>query len=170
MNFDFTKQEKATFSAAQKDLFSIVQKFIENKNLNKLLYYQTKDALKKEDLTSEQTVSLIHKNIRVVPKLPVEEEENSYIIITFDSFVTNANNPEFRDNVITFDIICHLDNWLMENYQLRPYMIMGEIDKMLNKKKLNGIGTVNFLSANQLLLSSELAGYSLMYTVVNDAE
>ena len=92
----------------------------------------------------------------------------SYIIIGFDGFATNANNPEYRDNIITFDIICHLDSWVMENYQLRPYLIMGEIDGMLNNSKLNGIGTIDFIGANQLLLSSDLAGFSLTYRVIND--
>ena len=56
----------------------------------------------------------------------------------------------------------------MNGYQLRPYKIMGEIDGMLNNQKLNGIGTTEFVSANQLLLNNELAGYTLMYRVVND--
>ena len=45
---------------------------------------------------------------------------------------------------------------------------MGEIDGMLNNSKLNGIGTIDFIGANQLLLSSELAGFSLTYRVIND--
>ena len=45
---------------------------------------------------------------------------------------------------------------------------MGEIDGMLNKSQLNGIGTVEFIGANQLLLSSDLAGFSLTYRVIND--
>ena len=70
--------------------------------------------------------------------------------------------------MITFDIICHTNTWVMEGYQLRPYKIMGEIDGMLNNQKLNGIGVVEFAGATQLLLNSELAGYTLMYRVVND--
>lgn len=160
--------DKSTFQTAQKDLFSIITKFINNEDLKKLLFYSSKDALGKPDLTEEQTFGLIHKNIRVIPQLDVEEEVNSYVIVTFDNFATNANNPEFRDNIITFDIICHMDTWVMENYQLRPYMIMGQIDGMLDRQKLNGIGRVEFISANQLLLSGELAGYTLMYRVIND--
>ena len=39
---------------------------------------------------------------------------------------------------------------------------------MLNNQKLNGIGVVDFSGATQLLLNSDLAGYTLMYRVVND--
>ena len=168
MRIDLCKKDKTTFATAQKDLFKITEKFIENENLKKLLFHQSKDALDQECLTDAETIGLLHKNIRVIPQLPIDEEVMSYVIVTFDNFTTNAKNPEFRDNIITFDVICHLDTWVMNNYQLRPYMIMGEIDGMFNKKKLNGIGTVEFMSANQLLLSGELAGFTLMYRVIND--
>ena len=168
MRTEIMKPTESTFRTAEKDLFKIVDKLMGNKNLQKLLYYPVKDALDQPDLDQAQALGLIHKNIRVVPKLTVEEDVESYVIITFDNFVTNRKNPMFRDNTITFDIICHLDTWTMDNYQLRPYKIMGEIDKMLNKQKLNGIGLVDFVSANQLLLNDELAGYSLMYRVIND--
>ena len=168
MKMDLVQTQETTFLTAQKDLFKIVQKFINNEKLKKLLFYPVKDALDRKDLTSEETLGLLHKNIRVIPKLQVSEDVQSYIIIGFDGFITNAKNPEYRDNIITFDVICHFDSWVMENYQLRPYLIMGEIDGMLNKSKLNGIGTVEFISANQLLLSSDLAGFSLIYRVIND--
>ena len=34
---------------------------------------------------------------------------------------------------------------------------------MLNNKKLTGIGTLEFLGANQIILSDEFAGLTLMY-------
>lgn len=160
--------EKSTFGTAQKDLFEIVKQILANENLKKYLFYQTRDAASKPNLTEEETFELLHKNIKVIPKVEVNEEVMSYVIITFDNFITNGNNPEYRDNTITFDIICHMDTWVMDGYGLRPYLIMGEIDGMLNRKKLNGIGTVDFLGANQLILSSELAGFSLVYRVIND--
>ena len=168
MKIDLVNRQETTFLTAQKDLFKIVQKLIDNEKLKKLLFYPVKDALSRDNLSDEESIGLLHNNIRVIPKLVAEEDVQSYVIIGFDGFIPNKNNPEFRDNVITFDIICHLDTWVMENYQLRPYLIMGEIDGMLNNKKLNGIGTVDFVSANQLLLSNDMAGFSLMYRVIND--
>jgi hypothetical protein len=52
---------------------------------------------------------LFGKNIRIVPKLEVDGAVLNYIIISFDNFVENGSNPEFRDNVIEFDIICAFD-------------------------------------------------------------
>ena len=168
MKFENIMPLESTFRTAEKDLFKVMDKLMSNKNLQKLLYYPVKNAYDQPELTQEQALSLINRNIRVVPKLTIDEEVESYIIVTFDNFITNANNPLFRDNIITFDIICHMDTWVMNDYQLRPYKIMGEIDAMINKQKLNGIGRADFISANQLLLNDELAGYSLMYRVIND--
>lgn len=38
---------------------------------------------------------------------------------------------------------------------------------MLDKQKLTGIGTLNFLGANQLIINDEFAGLSLMYMAVH---
>ena len=53
-----------------------------------------------------------------------------------------------EDNIISFDIICHFDQWQLEDFQLRPYRIAAEIDSMIDKKHLTGIGNLNFLGAN----------------------
>jgi hypothetical protein len=93
----------------------------------------------------------------------------SYVIISFDNF-TPSGNPEFRDNIISFDIICHFDQWQLKDFQLRPYRIAAEIDTMFNDKRLTGIGKLNFLGANQLILNDEFAGISLMYAATHGEE
>ena len=50
---------------------------------------------------------------------------------------------------------------------LRPYRIMHEVNEMLDKTKLNGIGVVNFTGADSINLG-EYYGYRLSYTVIND--
>ena len=89
------------------------------------------------------------------------------MIISFDNFTPNATNPEFRDNIISFDIICHFDQWHLEDFKLRPYMIAAEIDSMLNQQKLSGIGRLDFLGANQLILNDEFSGISLVYSAIH---
>ena len=111
---------------------------------------------------------MLNNNIRVVPKLPFNDSQESVVIVTFDSFMENGNNPEFRDNIIMIDVLCPVSSWIMGDYMLRPYKIMHEIDGMLNRSRLNGIGKVDFVSANSLILSEELAGFTLIYRVIND--
>jgi hypothetical protein len=121
---------------------------MKNKRLLKMLYYPTSDCMSKPDLTEDETYNLFGKNIKLVPKLSIDGEVLNYIIISFDNFTTNVTNPEFRDNIIEFDIICHFDSWQMKDFELRPYKIAGEIDSMFNDKHLTGIGKLEFLGAN----------------------
>jgi hypothetical protein len=90
--------------------------------------------------------------------------------MTMDNFVPNATNPEYRDAVISFDIICHTDCWDIGNYRIRPLKIAGYIDGILNNSRLNGIGTLEFMGCNQLILDENLSGYTVMYRVVNNID
>ena len=108
MKIDGYKPPKSSFLSVEKDLEIIVDKVSKNKRIQRLLYYTTPDALNKPNLTDEQAVELFGKNIKIVPKLYVDGTVLAYVIISMDNFVPAAN-PQFRDNVITFDIICHFD-------------------------------------------------------------
>ena len=156
----------SSFLSVEKDMGIITNMMLKNNRLKKLLYHTTKDCLNRPKLTEDQTVDLIGKNIKMVPKLTVDDSVLNYIVITFDNF-TQTENPEFRDNIIEFDIICHFDQWQLQDFQLRPYMIAAEIDTMFNEKHLTGIGTLNFLGANQIILTDEFAGLCLMYRAVH---
>ena len=86
------------------------------------------------------------------------------------NFTQNGTNPEFRDNIIQFDIICHFDQWQMKDFELRPYKIAAEIDSMFNDKHLTGIGKLEFLGASQMVLTDEFAGLCLMYQAIHGGE
>ena len=161
---------KSSFLSMEKDMSLISDMLMKNDNLKKMLYYTTKDCLNKPKLTEDETLELFGKNIKLVPKLQVDNEVLNYIIISFDNFIPNATNPEFRDNLIEFDIICHFDQWQLKDFQLRPYRIAAEIDSMFNNKHLTGIGELQFLGANQIMLTDEYAGVCLMYSAIHGEE
>jgi hypothetical protein len=143
---------------------------MKNERLKKMLHYTTRDCMNKPNLTEDETLELFGKNIKIVPKLTVDGSVLNYIIISFDNFTGNRTNPEFRDNIIEFDIICHFDQWKMKDFELRPYKIAAEIDSMFNGKHLTGIGKLDFLGANQMILTDEFAGLCLMYQAIHGEE
>lgn len=163
------ESKRSSFLSVEKDINLIMNKMLSDETLKRLLFHTTKKALKDRDLTEEETYELIGKNIKRVPKLEIDGDVLNYVIINFDNF-TPSGNPEFRDNIIEFDIICHFNQWELDDLQLRPYKIAGEIDSMFNSKKLTGIGITNFLGANQIILNNEFAGFCLMYEVVHGGE
>ena len=166
-NYQFPK---SSFLAQEKDLELITNMMLKNDRFKRLLHYTTKDALDKPNLNKAESLSLFGKNIKIVPKLYIDGSVLSYVIISFDNFTPNATNPEFRDNIISFDIICHFEQWQLKDFQLRPYRIAAEIDTMFNGKHLTGIGDLEFLGANQIILNDEFAGLSLMYSAIHGEE
>lgn len=157
----------SSFLSVEKDMELITNQMLKNERLKRLLHYTTKDALDKPNITEDESLELFGKNIKNVPKLYIDNSVLNYIIISFDNFMPNASNPEFRDNIISFDIICHFDQWPLKGFALRPYKIAAEIDSMFNGKHLTGIGELQFMGANQLMLNEELAGISLMYEAIH---
>ena len=160
---------KSSFLSINKDMKLLVDKITANERLCKLLYYTDSEALNKPKLTDEQKISLFNKQIRIVPKLYVDTPVLNYIIISFDNFI-ESENPEFRDNIIEFDIICHFDQWQLKDFDLRPYRIAAELDTMLNKQRLTGIGLIEFYGAKEILLTDEFAGVCLMYKTYHGNE
>ena len=162
-------EPKSSFLSTEKDMNLIVSAMIKNERLKRLLHYTSADALNRKNLTEDETLELFGKNIKIVPKLIVDKSVLNYVIISFDNFAPSGN-PEFRDNIIEFDIICHFDQWNLKDFALRPYKIAAEIDSMFNGKHLTGIGELNFLGANQIILTDEFAGLCLMYEAVHGEE
>ena len=170
MKIESYRQPKSSFLSVEKDLGILTDLFLRNKRLKKMLYYTTRDPLAEANLTDEQTYSMFGNQIKIVPKLQIDKEVLNYIIINFNNFKRNATNPEFRDNTISFHIVCHYDQWQLRDFQLRPYRIAAEIDSMINEQHLTGIGTLHFKGATQIVLNDEFAGISLTYDAIHGEE
>ena len=169
MRIDNVKMPKSSFLSMEKDTSLIINKMLDNPRLKRLLYYTSKDALNRPNLNEDQSLDLINKNIKIVPKLYVDGSVLNYIIINFDKFLP-SENPEFRDNIIEFDIICHFDQWQLQDFALRPYKIAAEIDSMFNNTHLTGIGLLQFVGATQTVLTDEFAGVCLLYEATHGGE
>jgi len=174
----FVGEFRSSFLSCEKDAETIIEKlFIKSRpysdELKRLLLINTKDCL--IDKTNpeylkkikETSIADLRKNqyIKTSPKLSMGENEEvkSYILITFDNFSPNSGNDYYRDCIIEIDIICHTDYWDLEGFAIRPLKIAGYIDGILNKSKLSGIGELDFLSCNEIVLNENLSGYCLMY-------
>lgn len=161
---------KSSFLSAEKDMSIIVNMIMKNDRLKKLLYYTTKDCLERPSLTEDETLALFGKNVKIVPKLEIDGEVLNYIIINFDKFVTNPTNPEFRNNVIEFFVVCHRDQWHLKDFALRPYKMAAEIDIMFNEQRLTGIGKLEFIKASQVIIENEYFGLALTYLATHGEE
>jgi len=177
----FLGEFDSSFLSCEKDTELIVRKLLVDSKpysdeLKRLLLINTKDCL--DDRTNPAYLAKIRSMsvadmidegyIRCKPKLQLEENQEvmSYILISYGNF-SPTSNDHFRDCTIEIDIICHTDVWDLGNFRQRPIKIMGYIDGILNKSRLTGIGTLEFVDADMIVLSEELSGYCLMYRAVH---
>lgn len=178
----FVGEFKSSFLSCEKDAETIINKLLVESRpysdeLKRLLLINTKDCLL--DRTNPAYLEKIKKTsvadlrkegyIKTSPKLKMDEnqEVKSYILITFDHFTPNDGNDYFRDCIIEIDIICHTDYWDLQGFSVRPLKIAGYIDGILNKTKLSGIGKLNFLGCDEIVLNENLSGYCLMYSATH---
>lgn len=162
---------KSSFLGMPKDTALIMEKILSNRNLLKLIYYTGRDWQEKPNLNAEQIKSLFEsKQISNIPKISVDREKYTYLRLTYDSFTPNQTNDFYKDHIVELKIICHFDDWDLDNYELRPYRIAGELDAMLNKQHLTGIGKLTFIGADQDVYDDEYGGVTLRYLAIRGEE
>ena len=169
MRIDGFKQPKSSFLSVEKDSGIIIDSMLKNERLKRLLYYTTEDALTRPNITQKETLSLIGNNIKMIPQLTLDKSVLNYIIVSFKNFGLSSN-PQFRTNVIEFDIVCHFDQWQLNDFALRPYKIAAEIDTMFCNQKLTGIGTLQFLGSKIIGINNEYCGLCIFYEAVHGEE
>lgn len=163
-------EDEHSFQSVKKDLKIITSKLLEDQELLKLLYYPQNDCQRGPDLTPQQKVSMLHKQIRVVPKVYITEDCPNFVLITFNNFTPNEKNPEFRNNLVTFSIYCHPDGWNLGDFTLRPYAIADRIDTLFNNKKLSGIGKFQFMAGGNSILDGDYIGFEIIYAAIHGSE
>lgn len=177
---------KSSFLSCEKDFETILRRlFVEskphNEELIRLLTINMPDCLTnrtsniyKEKINNNSSLAALREAgyIRFSPEMKYSEHEEvkTYIIMSIDNFTPNTENPQFRDCVVHFDIICHTDCWEMDDYCVRPLKVAGYIDGILNNSKLSGIGTFQFMGCSKMLIGPGLAGYAVLYKAIHGGE
>lgn len=110
---------------------------------------------------------VIGNNIRIVPKITGKEEESTVILL-----LKQANRNTKNDDFSSLQLFCYiwtpLTQWniLINNKPaLRPFSIIGEIQKTIYKKAINGIGVVTGGDFNLDTLTSEMSCYCVEFYI-----
>lgn len=123
------------------NLQKIVTRLMANDNLVKLLYHTSKDPLNCPNLSEEEKREhIFEKLIKVVPKLDPKETAHSVACIKVISGNKDSSNTEFKNVRIEIELFVPLTQWFIKDTNLRPFAILGEIQKSLDGKTVNGLG------------------------------
>ena len=143
----------------------IINRLLNNQDLIKLLYYNDKDPLSNPDLTKEQIKNEVYnKLIKVIPRIGPTEYAKSMIAMIISDGMPNENN-EFEDIIIQFEIFVPMTQWIIKDTNLRPFKIMGELQKSLVGKSINGLGKIHGGSFSFNYSTDETSCYKQIFRI-----
>lgn len=142
------------------NLQKIVTRLMANDQLVNLLYYTDKDPLNQPHLTSDQKKKeVFEKLIKIIPRVGPKETAHSIISIRVIGGSKLGSNTEFRNVKIGIEVFVPLTQWIIKDTNLRPFAILGEIEKSLEGKTINGLGKIEGGDFDLNFLTEEIGAY-----------
>lgn len=146
----------------------IIKRLLANQNLLKLLYYTDKDPLSHEDLTEEQIENeVFNKLVKIVPRVGPKETAHSLIAVRIARARGLASNNEFKNVNISVEVFVPMTQWIIKDTNLRPFAIMGEVQKSLNGKKIEGLGKMTGGDFSLNFLTEEISAYEQTFVLTS---
>lgn len=146
----------------------IIKRLLANQNLLKLLYYTDKDPLSHDDLTEEQIENeVFNKLIKIVPRVGPKETAHSLIVVRIARARGLASNNEFKNVSISIEVFVPMTQWIIKDTNLRPFAIMGEVQKSLNGKKIEGLGKMTGGDFSLNFLTEEISAYEQTFILTS---
>ena len=144
------------------NLQKIINRLLANDNLINLLYYTDLDPLNQPQLdTALKNKEVFNKLIKIVPKVGTKDNAQSLLAVYISSGIGLSENSEFRRLVIKIDIYTPLTQWIIKDSNLRPFAIMGEIQRSLNGKTVNGLGKLKCGDFNLVMITEDVSCYTM---------
>lgn len=149
------------------NLQKIVLRLENNQDLLKLLYYTDKDPLSGQNLTNKQIQEeVFEKLIKVVPRVGPKETAKSLISLRIVRGPADVTNDQFRNITLGIEVFVPLTQWFIKSENLRPFCIMGEIQKSLLGKTINGLGKIEGGDFALNFLTEEISCYEMEFRFV----
>lgn len=143
-------------------LTRIAGALVKNQELCKLLYYTDNNPLSHAAVASNL---IFGENIRIIPKAASEDNEKNSIILVLKRGDINKSNDEFMNIRLLVYVYNPFTQWIINDDNLRPFKIIGEIQRTLAKKRVNGLGVIQGGDFDLDLLTSEMSCYVVEFDI-----
>lgn len=151
------------FKEMGENLVELSKRLLANQNLCKMLIYTDKNPLKHEDIID--TKELLHKRIKILPKVDPQENTQSTIVLLLNSGFKNAHNSDFKTLNLLVYVYVPFEEWIINDSQLRPFAIMSEIQESLDNKQIKGLGKLVLEEFSLDLLTDEMGAYRMNFVM-----
>lgn len=145
------------------NLFIIAKRLLENQKLCQLLVNGEREPFARQ---VEDKLSLLNKNIVVVPRIDEKDfTHEGKLALIFPQGDVSSENSEFKDIVFEVLVYTTLDTWIINDENLRPFMVMSEIETSLKDKRINGIGTMKYEGFELTTLTDKISCYRMRFAI-----
>lgn len=151
------------------NLQKIMKRLLANQKLLRYLYYTDKDPLNnsKDDVTSDEAYRDGRTGVvRIVPV--IDEKDNSQSVLTLRILkgVPSEENSEFLEIYFVIEVFVPTEQWIMKGANLRPYAIMGEVQRSLDDKKINGLGEIKGSGFSVNFFTEEISAFLMSFRII----
>lgn len=144
-------------------LQKVMNRLLSNQELLKLLYYTDKNPLNGEAISQETIKEEIYeKLVKIIPRVGPKEDARSVIALRIVSAHEDYNH-QFKNIELGVEVFVPLSQWIIKDSNLRPFAILGEIQKSLDEKVVNGF-KIRGGDFDLSFLSEEIACYEQVFT------
>lgn len=143
-------------------LKKIVNRLAMNEELGKLLYYNDIDPLSKDIVNK---LDLLKDYILLTPVVANNEDTSSKIVVRIDNGEHNEDNDEYSDFNFTIEVFVPNIQWIIKDDNLRPFSIIGQIQKSLNRKTINGLGKIQGGDFALAFYTEKMSCYNIKYWI-----
>lgn len=153
------------FEDLNENIIDVESMLLASTPLCKMLFYSGAtdiDPLIKADFNHKL---LRMTNLFPMPKMPeVQTDRKAIVSYYFMNGKPQRRNTGFRNVFLCFDVMCHLDSWLIKD-GLRPYAICAILDKMFNGKFIGEFSNGDIFAEDftHMRYGDYYYGYRLIY-------
>jgi hypothetical protein len=146
------------------NLFKIANLLIDNSRLCRLLKYTDTEPFSdtKPDVSPKD---VLHNNVKIVPLVKEEETNTESVIAIVFTEGEVQDNKEFKK--VAFDVMVYvpLSEWILNDINLRPFLIISEIEKSLKNKRIQSLGTINYKGFEASLVTDILSCHRMAFEI-----
>ena len=93
------------------------------------------------------------------------ENAKSIVVLRVISGHKMTSNSEFKTVKIGIEVFVPLTQWFIKDSNLRPFAILGEIEKSLDGKSINGLGKMQGGDFDLNFLTDEMSAYEQIFLI-----
>lgn len=141
-------------------LTKIAIQLASNQELCRYLCYTDSDPLSntKEDIDG---YTLLNKNILVVPQINAEDFTTASKICLLIPRAEIEENKEFKSLNFSILVYTPFKSWIINDTSLRPFAIIGYIEKLLKDKRYESLGTIKYQGFELNSIDDNLSVYRM---------